>query len=135
MFVVAFSRCQELSRQSAIQAASSTSVIVDYFKQGGVGIDVITYPSECDDGYGAGHGGKRHRGSNDFGPIEQRREQRRAGMRPFHVRFIEAERDDGTRFRVLLERGLDFIDELYDSRQRRRTRQTRRSYLVIKDPV
>ncbi len=46
-----------------------------------------------------------------------------------HQRFIEGSREDGSRFLVLLERGLDFI--AFD--RRRGVRATRESYLVVKE--
>ncbi len=47
-----------------------------------------------------------------------------------HKRIIKGTRKDGSRFEVLLERGLDFIVE-----RGRGNRSTRESYLVVRDPV
>ena len=46
-----------------------------------------------------------------------------------HRRYIEGSREDGSRFLVLLERGLDFI--AFD--RRRNVPVTRESYLVVKE--
>jgi hypothetical protein len=46
-----------------------------------------------------------------------------------HKRVVTGRRTDGTRFEVLLERGIDFIVE------RRGGRSTRETYLVVRDPV
>ena len=47
-----------------------------------------------------------------------------------HKRVIQGVRKDGTRFEVLLERGLDFIVD-----RGRGTRLTRESYVVVRDPA
>jgi DEAD/DEAH box helicase/Helicase conserved C-terminal domain/Domain of unknown function (DUF1998) len=49
-----------------------------------------------------------------------------------HKRVVKGERVDGTKFEVLLERGLDFIVEnIFHGRTERVTRE---SYLVVRDP-
>jgi hypothetical protein len=47
-----------------------------------------------------------------------------------HKRVVRGKRKDGTRFEVLLERGLDFIIE-----RGRGNRSTRESYVVVRDPL
>jgi hypothetical protein len=47
-----------------------------------------------------------------------------------HKRTVKGTRQDGSRFEVLLERGLDFIIE-----RGRGNRSTRESYLFVRDPM
>ena len=47
-----------------------------------------------------------------------------------HKRLIRGTREDGTRFEVLLERGIDFITE-----RDRGTRSTRETFIIVRDPA